>query len=164
MSTQTAVSIFMGSKSDLPVVQAAADTLAEFNISYNMYILSAHRTPEEVVKTIKESENNGVKVFIAAAGMAAHLAGAIAAQTIKPVLGIPFAGGDLDGMDALLATVQMPKGVPVATFAIGKSGAINAAICAAQIIGTSDDEMAKKLAEYKIKMHADVLEANKSIQ
>ena len=163
MSTQTAVSIFMGSKSDLPVVQAAADTLAEFNISYNMYILSAHRTPEEVVKTIKESENNGVKVFIAAAGMAAHLAGAIAAQTIKPVLGIP-AGGDLDGMDALLATVQMPKGVPVATFAIGKSGAINAAICAAQIIGTSDDEMAKKLAEYKIKMHADVLEANKSIQ
>ena len=164
MSTQTAVSIFMGSKSDLPVVQVAADTLAEFNISYNMYILSAHRTPEEVVKTIKESENNGVKVFIAAAGMAAHLAGAIAAQTIKPVLGIPLAGGDLDGMDALLATVQMPKGVPVATFAIGKSGAINAAICAAQIIGTSDDEMAKKLAEYKIKMHADVLEANKSIQ
>ena len=164
MSTRTAVSIFMGSKSDLSVVQAAADTLAEFNISYNMYILSAHRTPEEVVKTIKKSENNGVKVFIAAAGMAAHLAGAIAAQTIKPVLGIPLAGGDLDGMDALLATVQMPKGVPVATFAIGKSGAINAAICAAQIIGTSDDEMAKKLKDYKSKMHADVLEANKSIQ
>jgi len=96
--------------------------------------------------------------------MAAHLAGAIAAQTTKPVLGIPLGGGDLDGMDALLATVQMPKGVPVATFAIGKSGAINAAICAAQIIGTSDDEMSKKLDEYKIKMHADVLEANKSIQ
>jgi 5-(carboxyamino)imidazole ribonucleotide mutase len=164
MSTQATVSIFMGSKSDLPVVQVAADTLAEFNISYNMYILSAHRTPEEVVKKIRESESNGVKVFIAAAGMAAHLAGAIAAQTTKPVLGIPLAGGDLDGMDALLATVQMPKGVPVATFAIGKSGAINAAIFAAQIIGSSDDEMSKKLDEYKIKMHDDVLKANESIQ
>ena len=164
MSTQATVSIFMGSKSDLPVVQVAADTLAEFNISYNMYILSAHRTPEEVVKKIRESESNGVKVFIAAAGMAAHLAGAIAAQTTKPVLGIPLAGGDLDGMDALLATVQMPKGVPVATFAIGKSGAINAAICAAQIIGTSDADMSAKLDEYKIKMHDDVLKANESIQ
>ena len=164
MSTQATVSIFMGSKSDLPVVQAAADTLAEFNISYNMYILSAHRTPEEVVKKIRESESNGVKVFIAAAGMAAHLAGAIAAQTTKPVLGIPLAGGDLDGMDALLATVQMPKGVPVATFAIGKSGAINAAIFAAQIIGTSDADMSAKLDEYKIKMHDDVLKANESIQ
>ena len=164
MSTQATVSIFMGSKSDLPVVQVAADTLAEFNISYNMYILSAHRTPEEVVKKIRESESNGVKVFIAAAGMAAHLAGAIAAQTTKPVLGIPLAGGDLDGMDALLATVQMPKGVPVATFAIGKSGAINAAIFAAQIIGTSDANMSAKLDEYKIKMHDDVLKANESIQ
>jgi 5-(carboxyamino)imidazole ribonucleotide mutase len=164
MSTQATVSIFMGSKSDLPVVQVAADTLAEFNISYNMYILSAHRTPEEVVKKIRESESNGVKVFIAAAGMAAHLAGAIAAQTTKPVLGIPLAGGDLDGMDALLATVQMPKGVPVATFAIGKSGAINAAIFAAQIIGTSDADMSAKLDEYKIKMHDDVLKANESIQ
>ena len=164
MSTQATVSIFMGSKSDLPVVQVAADTLAEFNISYNMYILSAHRTPEEVVKKIRESESNGVKVFIAAAGMAAHLAGAIAAQTTKPVLGIPLAGGGLDGMDALLATVQMPKGVPVATFAIGKSGAINAAIFAAQIIGTSDADMSAKLDEYKIKMHDDVLKANESIQ
>ena len=164
MSTQATVSIFMGSKSDLPIVQAAADTLAEFNISFNMYILSAHRTPEEVVKKIRDSESNGVKVFIAAAGMAAHLAGAIAAQTTKPVLGIPLAGGDLDGMDALLATVQMPKGVPVATFAIGKSGAINAAICAAQIIGTSDADMSAKLDEDKIKMHDDVLKANESIQ
>ena len=164
MPTQAIVSIFMGSKSDLPTVQAAADTLAEFNISFNMYILSAHRTPEEVVKKIRESESNGVKVFIAAAGMAAHLAGAIAAQTTKPVLGIPLAGGELDGMDALLATVQMPKGVPVATFAIGKSGAINAAICAAQIIGISDADMSAKLDKYKIKMHDDVLNANESIQ
>ena len=164
MSSQTAVSIFMGSKSDLPVVQAAADTLAEFDISFNMYILSAHRTPEEVVRTIKESEQNGVKVFIAAAGMAAHLAGAIAAQTTKPVLGIPLGGGDLDGMDSLLATVQMPKGVPVATFAIGKSGAINAALCAVQMLGTSDEKIAAMLVEYKSKMHDDVLAANESIQ
>tara|TARA_B100000927_G_scaffold175897_1_gene141740 strand:- start:153 stop:647 length:495 start_codon:yes stop_codon:yes gene_type:complete len=164
MSDIVSVSIFMGSKSDLPVVQAASDTLNEFKIPHRMFILSAHRTPEEVVKRVKESEAKGAKVFIAAAGMAAHLAGAIAAQTTKPVLGIPLGGGDLDGMDSLLATVQMPKGVPVATFAIGKSGAINAAICAAQIIGTSDEAMSKKLTQYKSKMHSDVLEANESIQ
>ena len=154
----------MGSKSDLPIVQAASDTLSDFDIPHKMFILSAHRTPEEVVKKIKKSEASGAKVFIAAAGMAAHLAGAIAAQTKLPVLGIPLGGGELNGLDSLLATVQMPKGVPVATFAIGKSGAINAAICAAQIIGISDDNIAKKLDEYKSKMHADVLEANESIQ
>ena len=164
MSDNLSVSIFMGSKSDLPIVQAASDTLSDFDIPHKMFILSAHRTPEEVVKKIKKSEASGAKVFIAAAGMAAHLAGAIAAQTTLPVLGIPLGGGDLNGLDSLLATVQMPKGVPVATFAIGKSGAINAAICAAQIIGISDDTIAKKLDEYKSKMHADVLEANESIQ
>lgn len=164
MSDNLSVSIFMGSKSDLPIVQAASDTLSDFEIPHKMFILSAHRTPEEVVKKIKKSEASGAKVFIAAAGMAAHLAGAIAAQTKLPVLGIPLGGGDLNGLDSLLATVQMPKGVPVATFAIGKSGAINAAICAAQIIGISDDNIAKKLDEYKSKMHADVLEANESIQ
>ena len=164
MSDNLSVSIFMGSKSDLPIVQAASDTLSDFEIPHKMFILSAHRTPEEVVKKIKKSEASGAKVFIAAAGMAAHLAGAIAAQTTLPVLGIPLGGGDLNGLDSLLATVQMPKGVPVATFAIGKSGAINAAICAAQIIGISDDNIAKKLDEYKSKMHADVLEANESIQ
>ena len=100
MSKNISVSIFMGSKSDLPVVQSASDTLNEFNIPHRMFILSAHRTPEEVVKRVKESEANGAKVFIAAAGMAAHLAGAIAAQTTKPVLGIPLGGGDLDGMDS----------------------------------------------------------------
>lgn len=164
MSDNLSVSIFMGSKSDLPIVQAASDTLSDFEIPHKMFILSAHRTPEEVVKKIKKSEASGAKVFIAAAGMAAHLAGAIAAQTKLPVLGIPLGGGELNGLDSLLATVQMPKGVPVATFAIGKSGAINAAICAAQIIGISDDNIAKKLDEYKSKMHADVLEANESIQ
>ena len=164
MTDKVDVSIFMGSKSDLPIVQATSDTLTEFNIPHRMFILSAHRTPDEIVKKIKESEEDGVKVFIAAAGMAAHLAGAIAAQTSKPVLGIPIAGGDLGGMDALLATVQMPKGVPVATFAIGKSGAINAAICAAQILGTTDINIASQLDEHKVKMHDEVLRANESIQ
>ena len=164
MSDNISVSIFMGSKSDLPVVQTASDTLNEFKIPHRMFILSAHRTPEDVVKRVKESEANGAKVFIAAAGMAAHLAGAIAAQTTKPVLGIPLGGGDLDGMDSLLATVQMPKGVPVATLAIGKSGAINAALCAVQMLGTTDEKIAGMLAEYKSKMHDDVLAANESIQ
>jgi len=164
MSDNISVSIFMGSKSDLPIVQSASDTLNEFNVSHRMFVLSAHRTPEEVVKRVRESEQNGAKVFIAAAGMAAHLAGAIAAQTTKPVLGIPLGGGDLDGMDSLLATVQMPIGVPVATFAIGKSGAINAALCAVQILGTSNEKIAQMLIDYKSKMHADVLAANESIQ
>ena len=164
MSDNISVSIFMGSKSDLPIVQAASDTLKEFGVKHRMFILSAHRTPKEVVKRVKESEENGVKVFIAAAGMAAHLAGAIAAQTTKPVFGIPLGGGDLDGVDSLLATVQMPKGVPVATFAIGKSGAINAALCAVQVLGITDKKIAEQLIDYKSKMHDDVLAANESIQ
>jgi len=164
MSDNISVSIFMGSKSDLPIVQAASDTLKDFNIPHRMFILSAHRTPEEVVKRVKESEKKGAKVFIAAAGMAAHLAGAIAAQTTKPVFGIPLGGSDLDGMDSLLATVQMPKGVPVATFAIGKSGAINAALCAIQVLGITDEKIAEQLINYKSKMHDEVLEANESIQ
>ena len=161
MSSQTAVSIFMGSKSDLPVVQAAADTLAEFDISFNMYILSAHRTPEEVVRTIKESEQNGVKVFIAAAGMAAHLAGAIAAQTTKPVLGIPLAGGDLDGMDALLAIAQMPPGIPVATVAI--NGSLNAAILATQMMGTNNEEIYNKTVAYKKELKNKIVKANQEL-
>ena len=139
----------MGSKSDLPVVQAASDTLNEFNVPHRMFILSAHRTPEEVVKRVKESEKNGAKVFIAAAGMAAHLAGAIAAQTTKPVLGIPLGGGDLDGMDSLLATVQMPKGVPVATFAVGKPGAVNAALFAAAMLAYDDVAIRDALDSYR---------------
>jgi len=164
MSDNISVSIFMGSKSDLPIVQATSDTLKEFGVKHRMFILSAHRTPKEVVKRVKESEENGVKIFIAAAGMAAHLAGAIAAQTTKPVFGIPLDGGDLDGVDSLLATVQMPKGVPVATFAIGKSGAINAALCAVQVLGITDKKIAEQLIDYKSKMHDDVLAANESIQ
>ena len=158
------VAILMGSDSDLDVVSKAFDVLDGFDVKYTKNVLSAHRTPAEVLNLVNKAESSGIKVFIAAAGMAAHLAGAIAAQTTKPVLGIPLGGGDLDGMDSLLATVQMPKGVPVATFAIGKSGAINAALCAVQMLGTTDEKIAGMLAEYKSKMHDDVLAANESIQ
>ena len=116
------VGIFMGSKSDLPIVEESAKILSNFGVSYDLNVLSAHRTPHEVVRKLEELENKGVKIFIAAAGMAAHLAGVIAAHTHKPVLGIPLAGGDMNGLDSLMSTVQMPKGIPVATFAIGKSG------------------------------------------
>ena len=143
----TLVSILMGSKSDLPVVQACLDTLKKLQIRYDVRVLSAHRTPEEVVAYVKKQEALGVQVFIAAAGCAAHLAGAIAAQTVLPVIGIPLAGSDLLGLDALLSTVQMPKGIPVATVAIGKAGAINAANLAAQIIGISDKELQERLRE-----------------
>ena len=157
MSDNISVSIFMGSKSDLPVVQVASDTLNEFNIPHRMFILSAHRTPEEVVKSVKESEANGAKVFIAAAGMAAHLAGVVAAHTTLPVIGIPIPSGSLNGMDSLLSTVQMPPGIPVATVAIGSSGAKNAAILAVQILATSDENLKQKLSDYKVNMKKEVL-------
>ena len=157
MSDNISVSIFMGSKSDLPVVQAASDTLNEFNIPHRMFILSAHRTPEEVVKRVKESEANGAKVFIAAAGMAAHLAGVVAAHTTLPVIGIPIPSGSLNGMDSLLSTVQMPPGIPVATVAIGSSGAKNAAILAVQILATADETLKQRLTDYKVNMKDEVL-------
>ena len=156
------VGIFMGSKSDLDTVSAAFGILDEFGIEYEYNILSAHRTPAQVISKITELEEKGVKVFIGAAGMAAHLSGVIAAHTHKPVLGIPLDGGTMGGMDSLLSTVQMPKGVPVATFAVGKSGAINAAIFAVQILSSSDSELAKKFDAYRRKMTDDVVEINNS--
>ena len=144
------VAILMGSDSDLDVVSKAFDVLDGFDVKYTKNVLSAHRTPAEVLNLVNKAESSGIKVFIAAAGMAAHLAGAIAAQTTKPVLGIPLGGGDLDGMDSLLATVQMPKGVPVATFAIGKSGAINAALLAVSIIANSNLNVKKKLKNWRL--------------
>ena len=160
MSDSISVSIFMGSKSDLSIVQAASDTLKDFGISHKMFILSAHRTPDEVVKRVKESESNGVKVFIAAAGMAAHLAGVIAAHTHRPVLGIPLGGGDMNGLDSLMSTVQMPKGIPVATFAIGKSGAINAALCAVQILSLADSNLSEKFDKFRKDQTEEVIQIN----
>jgi len=156
------VGIFMGSKSDLEIVSASFRVFDEFGIEYEYNILSAHRTPSQVISKITELEQKGAKVFIGAAGMAAHLSGVIAAHTHKPVLGIPLDGGTMGGMDSLLSTVQMPKGIPVATFAIGKSGAINAAIFAIQILASSDQELANKFNAYRIKMTQDIVEINNS--
>ena len=137
------VAIIMGSDSDLPVVQKAADQLQELQIPFEMHIYSAHRTPDEARDFARGARANGFGVIIAAAGMAAHLAGALAANTTLPVIGIPCVSGGLGGMDALLSTVQMPSGIPVATVAVG--GAKNAALLAAQILALSEPELADKL-------------------
>jgi len=152
------VLILMGSDSDAPVMQAAADALKEFGITSEMTVASAHRSPARVTRLVSEAPGRGVKVFIVGAGAAAHLAGVVAAHSILPVIGVPIDSSALKGLDALLATVQMPPGVPVATMAIGKPGATNAGVLAAQILGVADKAMAKKLEDYKKKL-ADKVEA-----
>jgi len=152
------VLILMGSDSDAPVMQAAVDTLTEFGISSEMTVASAHRSPARVMRLVGEAPGRGVKVFIVGAGAAAHLGGVVAAHTILPVIGVPIDSSALKGMDALLSTVQMPPGVPVATVSIGKPGATNAAVLAAQILAVADTGMAKKLQDYKKKL-ADKVEA-----
>ena len=139
------VGIVMGSDSDLPVVQKAVETLKAFGVPYETHIYSAHRTPDAAAEFAASARENGFGVIIAAAGMAAHLAGAIAARTTLPVIGIPCKSADLNGIDALLSTVQMPSGIPVATVAIG--GATNAALLAVQILAVSDADLQKKLDE-----------------
>ncbi|SEI79368.1 5-(carboxyamino)imidazole ribonucleotide mutase [Allopseudospirillum japonicum] len=138
------VAILMGSDSDLPVMQAAFDVLKALGVPFEAKISSAHRTPEQTHTYVKDAEARGCAAFICAAGMAAHLAGAVSANTLRPVIGVPI-NSSLDGLDALLSTVQMPGGIPVATVAIGKAGAKNAAYLAAQIIATSDDALFAKL-------------------
>jgi phosphoribosylamine--glycine ligase len=147
--TDIAVLILMGSDSDAPVMQAAVDTLEELGLACEMTVASAHRSPERVLRLVREAPSRGVKVFIVGAGAAAHLAGVVAAHTIVPVIGVPIDSSALKGLDALLSTVQMPPGVPVATVSIGKPGAINAAVLAAQIIGVADTAMASRLEAYK---------------
>lgn len=151
------VAILMGSASDWDTMLHCKQVLDGLNISSEMRILSAHRTPEAVQKYIKQAPKQGVQVFIAAAGMAAHLAGAVAAQTTLPVIGVPLSGPNLDGLDALLSTVQMPSGVPVATVAIGKAGAKNAAYLAAQILGLTNKAIAKRVANDRQKASREVL-------
>jgi len=151
------VSIIMGSTSDLPVMEKAAKFLDEIGIFFEMHALSAHRTPEEVEAFARGAEERGVKVIIAAAGMAAALPGVIAAQTTLPVIGVPIKGM-LDGLDALLSIVQMPPGIPVAT--VGVNGALNAAILAAQIIAQTSDETAEKLRAYKLGLKEKIVKAN----
>jgi len=144
------VSIVMGSKSDYEIMKECAKVLENFTVPYELIISSAHRSPDRTKNYIKTAEEKGAKVFIAAAGMAAHLAGALAATTTKPVIGVPMKGGAMDGMDAMLSTVQMPAGMPVATVALGKAGAVNAAYLAMQILALDDTELATKLYEDRI--------------
>ncbi|HHZ82633.1 MAG TPA: 5-(carboxyamino)imidazole ribonucleotide mutase [Nitrospirales bacterium] len=151
------VAIFMGSKSDLPLMRETAAVLTKLGVSYDMTITSAHRTPDRTEELIKSFEASGGEVFIAGAGGAAHLAGVIAARTVLPVIGVPIDSSPLQGWDALLATVQMPGGIPVASMAVGKAGAKNAGIFAAQIIARKDPELAKRLMAYKEDMAKNVI-------
>ena len=155
------VAIIMGSDSDLPVVSKAADTLKEFGVPFELHIFSAHRTPVEAKEFSENAKENGFGCIIAAAGMAAHLAGAIAANSTLPVIGIPCKSSVLDGMDALLSTVQMPTGIPVATVAI--NGGANAALLAAQILAVSDAELAAKLDAKRASDAAKVLEKDAAV-
>jgi 5-(carboxyamino)imidazole ribonucleotide mutase len=162
MSQPSDVAILMGSKSDLEVMKPAADMCKKLGLRVDVRVLSAHRTPEQTAAFVREATQTGTKVFIAGAGAAAHLAGAIAAQTTRPVIGVPIASGALQGMDALLATVQMPPGMPVATVAIG--GAENAGLLAAQIIGASDPDVAARVAAERAARTAKVLEADAEVR
>ena len=154
------VSIIMGSVSDLPVMNKAAQFLDEMEIPFEMNALSAHRTPEEVERFARGAEGRGIRVIIAAAGMAAHLCGVIAPMTTLPVVGVPIAAS-LDGIDALLAIVQMPPGIPVAT--VGINGAQNAAILAAQMLALSDEALARRLANYKEGLKKKIVKANEEL-
>ena len=164
-SGKSEVAVIMGSDSDLAIMQACIDMLKEFGIKPVVRILSAHRTPKAAAQFAAGAAKKGIKVIIAAAGMAAHLAGAVAAQTTLPVIGVPLAAKEgLAGLDALLSTVQMPGGVPVATVAIGKAGAKNAAVLAVQILALSDKSLAGKLARFKISQAKEVAKKNAAIK
>lgn len=155
------VSIIMGSTSDLPVMEKAAKALDEFEIPFEINALSAHRTPEEVEKFAHNAESSGIKVIIAAAGMAAHLPGVIASMTTIPVIGVPI-NASLDGLDALLSIVQMPPGIPVAT--VGIDGAQNAGILAAQILALSDEKLAMRLLAFKESLKSKIVKANEELK
>ncbi len=158
------VLILLGSASDWPQVAPAAEVLRELGVRAELRVSSAHRTPERTVELVAEAEAAGCRAFICAAGMAAHLAGAVAARTLRPVLGVPLAGGVLDGVDALLATVQMPAGVPVATFAVGSAGAKNAAVFAAQLVAHDRPAVATALAAQRRAAADTILSAERDIQ
>lgn len=139
------VAVLMGSDSDLPTMQTTLDMLSALGVPWEVKITSAHRTPEITIEYVKSAESRGCKVFVAAAGLAAHLAGAVAAHTLRPVIGVPMEGGPLSGFDSLLSTVQMPGGIPVASVAVGKAGAKNAAYLAAQILALEDEALFQRL-------------------
>jgi phosphoribosylaminoimidazole carboxylase PurE protein len=158
------VAVVMGSDSDMDVMQGCIDQLGSFGIKPVVRIISAHRTPQIAAEFAENAAQNGLKVIIAAAGMAAHLAGALAAKTTLPIIGVPLvSGAGLGGMDALLSTVQMPPGVPVATMALGKTGAKNAAVFAVQILALSDEKLREKLAEFKAAQEKNVIEKDAAL-
>jgi len=157
------VAILMGSKSDLEIMQAGADILRSLEIPCEIRITSAHRTPANTQSYIKDAEERGCEVFIAGAGLAAHLAGATAAHTLKPVIGVPIDAGPLQGMDSLLSTVQMPAGIPVATVAVGKTGAKNAAYLAAQILSLKNADLAARLKQEREQNAEKVLAQNEGL-
>src|SRR5437867_12269173 len=161
---QATVCIVMGSASDWPIMQGAAEMLRRFHIPYDVTVSSAHRAPQRTAALAREAAQRGVQVIIAGAGGAAHLAGVIAAESTLPVIGVPIPSSALQGLDSLLATVQMPAGIPVATVAIGKAGAANAAILAAQILALADPALAKKLQAHKEKLARSVDEKSKKLK
>lgn len=158
------VLIVMGSESDMSIMEEAGKILKKLGIAYTLTIASAHRTPERTMQLAGKAEKEGIEVIIAGAGMAAHLAGVVASHTILPVIGVPIDSSSMNGLDALLSTVQMPPGVPVGAMAIGKAGAKNAAIFSAQIIGRKDPKIARRLKEYKKKMSEKVEERAKKLK
>ena len=158
------VVLLMGSDSDLPTVKEACSVLQSFGVAFEAHVLSAHRSPEDLVAYVRKAEQSGVRAFIAAAGGAAHLAGVIAAHTIRPVIGIPIQTNAMGGLDSLLSTVQMPGGVPVATMAIGAGGARNAGLFAVQILALTDSALAEKLKEYRAEQIEQVRQKDKRIQ
>lgn len=162
--SSTFVAILMGSDSDLPVMQATLDVLKKFDINYEVRVRSAHRTPDAAKAYVKDAEERGCKVFICAAGLAAHLAGAVAGMTTRPVIGVPVDCGPLQGHDALLSTVMMPGGIPVATVAIGKAGAKNAGYLAAQILGVADQNIADKVKAERIANAEALLAKDEALQ
>src|SRR6185437_15187705 len=163
-SSTPLVAILMGSDTDLPVMQNAATQLEKFGIPYTMHVISAHRSPARTAAFAREARKNGLRVLIAGAGAAAALAGALAAETTLPVIGVPLATSPLSGFDALLSTAMLPAGVPVATVAVGEGGATNAAVLAAQMLALSDESLAAKLAEYKRELERKVVEKDEKLQ
>jgi len=164
MDNKIDVAVIVGSASDLPVINEGLKVLKEFGLNYCVNIASAHRTTEHLKQCLLKAQNAGVKVFIAGAGMAAALPGVVASETVLPVIGVPMEGKNLASMDALFSIVQMPKGVPVATVAVGKAGAVNAAVLAAQIIAVSNSGLKEKLVAYKKKQAEAVIKEDAKLQ
>ncbi len=162
--TAPEVAILIGSKSDWPIMKEAVLTLKKFGVAAEVRVQSAHRTPDEAAAFARTAADRGLKVIIAAAGCAAHLAGVLSANTTLPVIGVPLSGGALDGLDALLSTVQMPGGIPVATMAIGKAGAVNAAIFAVEILALSNPALREALARHKAALKESVERANAELE